>query len=200
MTFARILSLQLTALEDFAIHLLEEARVHLHINIEVGDNYGQIIGVQIENLIVKAPSAVEAFNRTVAGPLVKVSSDQLPDTMLILVDGLDEADEHPGPVKIANLLANTADLPAQVRLLITTRPESSGLRQLSDLPQIRVDLIADEPERFGDANRYILRQLARSPGLRKQLRTAGKSAAGFINELEPKQRKFSISVFAAQSH
>lgn len=186
LTFTRLLSLQLAALDGFAVQLLEEARIHLHINIQVGENYGQIIGVQIENLIVKAPSSVEAFNLTVVSPLVKLSSDHLPEKVLILVDGLDEADEHPGLVKIANLLANTADLPAQVRLLITTRPESSGLRQLSDLPQIRVDLIADEPERFGDANQYILRQVACSPGLRKRLRTAGKSAAGFINELEPK--------------
>jgi hypothetical protein len=133
LNFTRSLSRQCTRIDGFATGFLNDTGTHIQGAVNVRENYGQAIGVHIEYLIVQSNSATVAFNRTVIAPLKKLYAMGLDQQLLILVDALDEAVQHPGQETIVDLLANAQGLPQQVRFLLTSRPESAALRHFEVL-------------------------------------------------------------------
>ena len=66
--FVRSLAKQLCSIEGFATKILG-THIHVSAATEVRENYGEVVGLKIENLIVAAPSAVVAFVHTVLTPM-----------------------------------------------------------------------------------------------------------------------------------
>jgi len=162
LNFARSLSHQLTRSDDFACCILEEQRIHVEVHVNVRENYGQIIGIQIENLIIEAPSVMVAFNRTVMDPLRKLYASGFDQQLVILVDALDEAVQQRGPETITDLLANARGLPPQIRFVLTSRPDSAALRHFEALNIPHLVLDAGREENLQDVQEYIRRQLEES--------------------------------------
>lgn len=103
--FARALSHQLIAIDEFAISLLEEQGVQVDARVNVRHNYGQAIAVNIERLVGMAHQATTVFNRIVINPLKLLYTDGFDRQLVILVDALDEAaqlrggGDHRGPAR-----------------------------------------------------------------------------------------------------
>ena len=86
-------------------------------------NWGTVIGIQIQNLIIKSPDPEEVYDRSIRQPLVRLCERQ-PDTRIfILVDALDEALTVSATCTIVDLLAGSEDFPPTVRFLLTSRLE-----------------------------------------------------------------------------
>lgn len=150
LNFARSLSHQLTRIDGFALDILEEQGVHVDVTLNIQKNYGQAIGVQIENLVGEARSAAIAFNRSVGNPLKRLYADGFDRQLVILVDALDEAAQLTGPENIVDLLANAHGLPKGVRFLLTSRPEGAALRHFERLSIPHLVLDAGREENLQD--------------------------------------------------
>jgi len=181
--FARSLSHQLMHLDCFAQCLLEDQGVRVDVSINVQENYGQIIGVQIENLTSGSRSAAIAFNRTVVDPLKRLYADGFDQQLVILVDALDETVQQPGPETIADLLANARGLPPQVRFVLTSRPEDAALRHFEQLHSPYLVLDAGREENLQDVQEYIRGQLAASEALRTRLAEQKMQHQAFIERV-----------------
>jgi WD40 repeat protein len=169
LNFARSISCQLTRVDGYAQGILEEQGVHVDVTINVRENYGQIIGVQIENLVVEAPSATVAFNRAVLDPLRRLYADGFSLPLVMLVDALDEAVQQRGPETIVDLLANAHGLPSQVRFVLTSRPEGEALRHFERLSIPHLVLEAGRSENQADVEAYVRYRLDNSDTLRSRL-------------------------------
>ncbi len=169
LNFACFLSHRLTRIDDFAQNLLEEQGIHLEVRVDVRENYGQIIGVQIETLVVEAPSATIAFNRAVLDPLRRLYANGFDRPLLILVDALDEAVQQRGPETIVDLLVNARGLPLQVRFILTSRPEGEALRHFEQLNIPYLVLEAGGAENQADVQAYVRYRLESSNSLRSRL-------------------------------
>jgi len=96
---------------------------------DVQQNWGTVIGIQIQNLFITSPDPEEIYDRSVRQPLGRLCKQQ-PDTRIfILVDALDEALSVGAPCTIVDLLAGSEDLPPGVRFLLTSRPEPKVLEK-----------------------------------------------------------------------
>ena len=123
-------------------------------HVEAG---GSVTGVYIANLNLGGLSEELSFNRILRDPLKRLYEDGYDEPMLLLVDALDEALTYTGGTNIVQLLAKLADLPPQVRILATTRPDP---RVLMLFPEARsFDLIKDAPQDVDDVKQYVLEQL-----------------------------------------
>ncbi len=122
---------------------------------------GQIAAVRIGAVEVRRLSAQAAFTHLVVEPLRALEQSGACGTILILVDGLDEALAYDPHDNIATLLASVMAGPAepatQVRFLVTGRP---GARLVGLLGEPSLDLIDDEPTGQQDVQTYVVRRLA----------------------------------------
>jgi WD40 repeat protein len=132
------------------------------------DAGSQITGVRIDELHVGNLSARVAFEHTVHGPLASIFGQGFDERVLILVDALDEALGYGESDLIQVLVAAIGELPPQVRLLLTSRPDSRVLRRVG---RATLDLIHDAPQDIGDVRDYALHRLAGSPTLSVQRRS-----------------------------
>ena len=162
LNFVRSIAHQLASLPDFAQQILEDEGIHIDVSIGVQENYGQIIGVVIENLILEYQSALTAFTRTVITPLKQLCANGFNQQLVILVDALDEAVQPQWPETIVDLLAQAQEMPGQVRFVLTSRKESRVLRQFEQLQVPLLLLDAERDENMQDVRRYVYRQLKRS--------------------------------------
>lgn len=118
--------------------------------IETG---GLQVGVSIQNLHLDALSGVESFNRVLRDPLKELYRRGYSEMIVLVVDALDEAVYFTEKPDIVELLAGISDLPAQVRILATTRNDPRVLKFYRDA--IIFDL--NENVQFGvdDVRSYI---------------------------------------------
>jgi hypothetical protein len=114
-------------------------------------------------------SAGPAFEQTVLQPLRALYSSGFSDQIIIVVDALDETARLQESETIVTLLANMGMLLAQVRWLITTRPEDKVLRHFEARKLPRVLLDADRPDNLGDIKAYARQQFSTDPKLRKRV-------------------------------
>ena len=180
LNFVRSLSHQLTRLDQFAQCVLKEQGVYVDVSVDVRENYGQIIGVQIENLIGGSRSATIAFNHTVADPLKRLYGGEFDRQMVILVDALDRAVRHHGPETIVDLVADAHGLPSQVRFVLTSRPEGTALRHFEQLAIPYLVLDGRREENLEDIRVYVRHRLETSKALQKRLRERGMQRRAFI--------------------
>ncbi len=167
--FARSISHQLTRLTGFAESLLQEKNIRLEVKQHADTNQGQMIAVLIERLVVNAPSPVEAFNRAVSSPLQGMDDKGIDQTILIVVDGLDEALVHVGQRTIVDLLANAGPWPSQVRILLTSNPEDRVIRHFEAGRAHTETVAADQIENMHDLRAFISRQIESLPALQARL-------------------------------
>lgn len=181
--FARSLSLQLCRIDGFALGILEENKIDLRVVQNIQANYGSAIGARIGNLTVNAPSGAAAFTHAVIQPLKALFTHGYDEKVILLVDALDEAVQHTGSETIVDLLANAGALPSQVRLVLTSRPEGSVLRQFDErqIPHLRLD--AGRPENLADIRRYVHRQLGATKELRTRLAAQDVLPEAFVDRV-----------------
>jgi hypothetical protein len=132
--FAESLTRQLSDRYDgYALAVLRNIAPTVNITLEVRENWGRVIGAEIGTLVVTA-APEDVFDRLVREPLEALSriptSSGSPEQVVILVDALDEALTYSGQVTIADLVAQTDNLPSNVRFILTCRPSNDLLRTL----------------------------------------------------------------------
>lgn len=140
-TFAESLARQLSHhAPDFAEAVIahNDPTVQLQLQQEVRQNWGTVVGVNIENFVVST-NPRDAYNRLVRQPLQLLAARKPGLRLFILVDALDEALTY-GEPNVFTLLMESADFPAAVRFLVTTRNMSQILNKFP--PQARHDLSA----------------------------------------------------------
>jgi hypothetical protein len=117
-----------------------------------------VTGVTIKNLNLGDLGEEVSFNRALREPLKRLYADGFDEPLILLVDGLDEAATYTGAITIVQLLTRLADLPPQVRVLASTRPDP---RILYLFPEVTpFDLIDHAPTDTDDVYDYVSTQLA----------------------------------------
>ncbi len=164
MRFVKRLSLHMAAsYPAFAQALTQvEARdpeIHVRQQIREAAPGAVVAGVVIQNLHLGNLTAREAFDRVVRQPLEQLCTPDVQGTILIVVDALDAALAYPGE-SIVDVLGETTDhpqdLPHQVRLLVTSRPDDR-IEHLLGRPAL--DLDRDAPAGVDDVRAYAMQRL-----------------------------------------
>jgi len=124
--FAESLALQLAARYPAYAQALAEKSGDRHVRIEVEQRIhdvvgGQVIGVLIKKLDLSGVAPEDAFIRVVREPLEALFQAGFGQSVIILVDGLDEALTYSGDIGIVPLLAEVAGLPDGLRFILTSR-------------------------------------------------------------------------------
>lgn len=156
--------------EPFAKALLESAQGDRHITINATQSVGtaadgsRVQNIVIQNLNLGNLSARVAFDRVVRRPLEALYRDGFRESIVVLVDSLDEAQTWREEENIVTLLADTLDdprdLPPQVRFVMASRPDERVLGAVDLAPTL--DLIADAPADGQEVNRYASARLAKA--------------------------------------
>jgi WD40 repeat protein len=179
--FVEALSLQLAnRYQPFALALSQMSNQNITINatpvVGTVESGGQVAGVIIKELHIGNLSARVAFDHLVRKPLERLCTKGFQETIVILVDSLDEALTYSGEENIVVLLSHTFDVPQQVRFLLTSRadPRVSHLIGESSL-----NIIDDAPDDVDDVQEYAYQRLhtladPRRRELAKRVAEAGK--------------------------
>lgn len=129
------------------------------INIEQKVGQAQeVVGIRTRSLHLDLSELGDepSFNRVLREPLKQLYKRGYTAQMLLVVDALDEAITYP-TTTIPQLLAMLEDLPPQVRVLATTRPDPQVLYLFPAV--VPVDLIADAPPNSDDVGGYVRTRL-----------------------------------------
>jgi hypothetical protein len=182
-TFTESLSLQLARYPAFAQALVErggDRQVRIVVRQEVGRAEGGVTGVAIQRLDLSGIAPEDGFVRAVREPLDALL-DQKPDLRIcILVDGLDEALLYSGPVGIVSLISRTADLPKQVRFVLTSRPDDrieSAFREAEALYMSGEEFTAQNRD---DVRRYVTGRLTADAQLAPAVAPLDAAAVGSV--------------------
>jgi hypothetical protein len=181
--FVHNLSLQLARIEGFAQELLEEQHIHIESRLTIQENYGQAIGVKIENLRLQARSATIISNRIIGDPLKRLYYGGFGRPLLILLDALDKAVQLRAEETIVDLLANAQGLPKETRFVLASRPEGEVLRHFErfEIPHLVLD--AGREENQQDVRRYVKARLAGSDAPQAELAAHTVNAAAVVDEI-----------------
>ena len=166
--FAESIANQLTANvpgfgDALAATLAERVQINVTQQIGTVQAGASVTGVAIGRLDLGTLGDELSFDRAFTQPVKKLYEDGYDKPLLILVDALDEALTYTGATNLVQLLAKLADLPPQVRILATTRPDPRVTKYFRDAKLF--DLIADAPPDVDDVRVYALGRLARAEGL-----------------------------------
>jgi hypothetical protein len=188
-SFARSISLQLAGhYPEFAQALInvDDRSVNIQV-VQNVTNSGAVTGVILDlNLTGMNPQA--SFNAVVAKPIAELFQSGFDSPITILVDGLDEALTYKGEITIIKLLASLDQLPAKVRFILTSRPES-GVE--NEFPMVDNFNLSDE-EHYED-NDHDMQTF-----VRKKL--AGTALERFADEIARKaDRNFQYVTFLLRS-
>jgi energy-coupling factor transporter ATP-binding protein EcfA2 len=89
---------------------------------DVGNNTGTIIGIQARHIWLTTSSTEAGFSAAIKEPIELMEIEAPHTRVTFLVDGLDEAMGSVTP-SIVDLLGMMGDLPANVKILVTFKPE-----------------------------------------------------------------------------
>ncbi len=152
----------------FAEALLKTS--HSHREVNVVQNVGaaadgsRITGVAIQSLHIGNLSARAAFDLAVRRPLEVLYTPSFDETIVVLVDSMDEALAYNPDENIPQLLADATcspqNLPVKVRFLLTSRPD---LRIIGMLGKPALDLIDNIPADSDDVYAYAKGRLDAIP-------------------------------------
>jgi WD40 repeat protein len=135
-------------------------RVVINVDIKVKEVSGNVTGTHIEQLNLHGMSGEKSFNEIIRTPLGQLYEHQDPGPTLILIDALDEAATFTGKYHLPKLLFGLRDLPPQVRVLATTRPNTLVKAHLSHAYEHALDLIDDAPDSEQDVRSYVYHRMA----------------------------------------
>ncbi len=125
-------------------------------NVSSVESGAQVTGVRIQVRIGDMP-ARSSFDLLIRRPLQMIFADGFNRRIVILVDSLDEALTYAANDHIPDLLSRTADLPPNVRLILTSRPDDQVFSLIRDTP---LDLIAGAPPNSEDVRQYAFQRLS----------------------------------------
>ena len=121
-----------------------------------------IIGMEIGKINLKGLVGNDSFDLGFVQPLIHLYENGYDQPMLLLVDGLDEALAGSPDSKLLTLLAKSKNLPKQVRILATSRPDTRILNLFTHAHQF--DLVQDAPPHAADilhfASNWLQKQSA----------------------------------------
>ncbi len=170
--FTESLSLQLARHSVFAHALVERSgdrHVRIVVRQEIGVAHGAATGIAIDRLDLSGVAPEDAFQRTVREPLDALLAAEHGLRVCLLIDALDEALLHTGPVSIVTLLSQLTDLPDRVRFILTSRPDErldAALRVAARL-HLSDDAFCAENDR--DVRRYVATRVRTDPRLDARL-------------------------------
>jgi tetratricopeptide (TPR) repeat protein len=161
--FAQNVATQLTSnVQGFgdalAATLADMVQISVRQDIDQVTEGGSVTGVYIKWFDLGGLGDELSFDRTLREPLMRLYNEGYDEPMVLLVDALDEAATYTGVIDIGRLLARLSDLPQQVRILATTRPDPRVLKYYRDV--IPFDLIEDAPPDVDDTRVYAHDRLA----------------------------------------
>jgi hypothetical protein len=179
--FTESLALQLARYPAFANALAERSgdrQVRIQVRNVVG-SARSVTGMVIERLDLSGVAPEDAFVRTVREPLEALLAQDPDLRVCLLVDALDEALLYSGPVGIASLLAQTADLSGRVRFVLTSRPDERIENRFRDAERLSLSDQEFTEQNHDDVHRYVSGRLRRDAGLAPALtgRGAGEVSA-----------------------
>jgi tetratricopeptide (TPR) repeat protein len=118
----------------------------------------KVTGVYIGKLDLSGLTDEFSFDRVLRDPLKHLYEELgYSETILLLVDALDEALTYRGGTNIVQLLSKLEDLPKQVRILATTRGDPRVLKYFTDIKPF--DIIKDAPPEIDDVKSYGSKRL-----------------------------------------
>ena len=134
---------------------------HAEVNVRVASAApgSSVIGLVIENL--GNLSGEIAFNRLLRDPLKSIYAKGFNDRLILVVDSIDEAETFGGGVRVPYLISSLSDLPPQVSIVITTRPDERALQYFPSASTRKLDLIKDAPTGVDDIRVYAEQRLSR---------------------------------------
>ena len=137
-----------------------EDRVHIVGSAQAGaaDAGARVTGVAIDHLELSSLGDELSFDRAFSEPLRQLYENGYAEPMLLLIDALDEALGYRGDKSLPELFSTLADLPPQVRVLVTTRPDPRVLKFYRRVEPF--DLIKQAPANVDDVRAFTLRRLA----------------------------------------
>jgi len=142
---------------------------------------GQVVGIVIQHLEIQDLPPETAFDRVVRCPLRALDEKGNSQQVIILVDALDEAVVRNSHPNIAEILAQAQDLPAQVRFILTSRPDPQVEILFARQPHIAIE--AQSPENQEDIAHYLSHYLQQNEWLRQALENARWNEVRFIKDL-----------------
>lgn len=131
--------------------------IHIVVNQHVGEAHSEahVTGLKLDLGNLSESSSV---NRILREPLHRLYARESSDLILILIDALDESGDLEQPAGLVSILSKL-DLPKNVRLLVTTRPDRRILKHERFNSAPKLDLIADDPSGDADLRAYIHHRL-----------------------------------------
>jgi hypothetical protein len=132
---------------------------HIEQNVEQAQAGAQVIGILTKSLTLDMGELGDelSFDRVLRDPLKALYKRGYRSPLLLVVDALDEAITYTGAISIPQLLTKLVDLPSQVRVLATTRPDPPVLYLFPTLTP--VDLIQAAPANTDDVRSYVRARL-----------------------------------------
>jgi WD40 repeat protein len=193
----------LSRLDGYAGALANEALPHPPVTITGSATVtGQVskgavvAGVNVGALTINSDSedATVLFDRVIRRPLARLAADgRLPARVVIVIDALDEALSRSSGEELLNVLGRVtgpdAELPENVRFIVTTRPDRRVLRNFGE-PDL--DLLAFNQSQH-DIAAYIRKHLAFSMPERASLLASQIAAAVSGNFLYARYVMVSLS-------
>jgi NACHT domain len=145
--------------------------------------HAQVVGANIHAIRIEILSgdARPLFDQMVRRPLRALCNADPPESIVVLVDSLDEAVSFNPEVNIAQLLGLVQDFPRQVRFLVTSRSNEQRVFNLVGQPTI--DLIANAPPGLDEVRDYAAARLNEVPEPSRSsaaTRIAEKSKGNFL--------------------
>lgn len=128
---------------------------------------GQMTGVHIEKLEIGELSNLQAFEMLVLHPIQVLADKKRLDSLVLLVDALDEANSIRGET-IVDILGYAQDLPETMHFILTSRYETNILRHFRDHLLVK----SDNPENLADIRLYIKKEVAQSKAIQERFADA----------------------------
>jgi WD40 repeat protein len=137
-----------------------EDRVRISTVQQIGkmETGSSVTGVHIERLDLGGLGEELSFEQALHRPLWKLYTNGYNQPIFLLVDALDEAATYTGTIDLVRLLVKLSDLPQNVRVLVTTRPDPRVLKFYNKVKPF--DPLTDAPEDVNDVRLYAYERLA----------------------------------------
>ncbi|MEV8436853.1 hypothetical protein AB0425_05725 [Actinosynnema sp. NPDC051121] len=130
--FTNSLRTQLSARhERFARYVLRDTPVDITSQVDVGSSSGPVSGINIDLLLISSGTVEDLFATAVRQPVTALLAADPTARFTFVVDGVDEATEHPAP-NILDLLVRHFPADRRVKTLITCRNDTSIIERISD--------------------------------------------------------------------
>jgi len=122
------LALTVPAYAQAVLRAVPPSAAQAQVNVSVSTNLGKVVGLQTDHLWISGRSIMDGFSESVKAPIELLAHEAPGSTLAILIDGLDEALTF-GGTSIPHLIASLADLPNNIKVLVTAKTD----RRIRDL-------------------------------------------------------------------